>query len=192
MGILIDTLAQKYALQTPPLEVASGVRQTSNLDPVSQLAFNDASEADLTIEGMLDTREREVLTQLQGVCNARLFHFPLLPAEAATLMPHLEYELRESVLANIVATAASALEEFVLGDLFLKASDRNPEIYLARAMFYLGDQTQNKTGSAARTLGKSLAALQSLFAATATPQGKSNQLRASHFVREIVTEGEYR
>lgn len=152
MGILIEELERKFQEQEPPLGALAGIRQEVDLDPITELAFEDADEEDKHIAERLDAREGEALMDL----NVGRFPFPVSINQMAQAWPNRTPEQREAQLQYQIQTAAEAVEKFVLGDLLLKASKRNPAEYLERAYFYLGDPKTGKPGDAEKTLKKAV------------------------------------
>lgn len=195
MGVLIAELEDKYGAKNPPLEVEAGIRQETGLDARTQLAFANVEEMDIHIFERLTTHEKIALGALQSIAAKGRLFFPLPESDLVSLMPGYLPEQRDSVVANIMATAAEAIEQFTFGDLYMKASERNPAEYGAKAFHYLGDKSLGRKGAADITLERATLALQSLLqnADIAAPNGSSRQLRSTHFMRDWGEErGEYR
>jgi hypothetical protein len=191
MGILIDALASKYAAQSPPLEVAAGIRQQSELDPQSNLALADTDEMDAFINEKLSAREKEALGELGTAAMAGGYAWPFASQYWPLLMPGLDSDQRAAVLDNQTATAAESVEKYVLGDLFFKASHRNPEMFVNKYLQLLGDKSTGRKGEADLTLQKVKDSINGLLDNLGVGAGKSNVLKTAQMARKFAGSAEY-
>lgn len=191
MGVLIDTLTAKFAAQTPSLSLAAGIRQESGLTYDSNLAFASVEEMDAHTLELLDAYEGTALTTLNGATNPGGIYFPLPEGSLSALMPTFTSEQRAAIAANLTETAAEALQKYVLGELYLKASNRSPDLYLPKAVFYLGDKSLGRPGDADLTLKRVTDALTGLMANVGRGSSKGS-FGTTAMTRSATQTSEYR
>jgi hypothetical protein len=191
MGVLIDALTAKYAAQNPPLDVAAGIRQDTELDAESNLAMT-VSEMDAHILERLDAREKEVLGELQSAAATGNYFWPFPSQVWPNLMPAFDNAQRQAVTDNQLSTAADAVEDYVKGDLFFKASNRSPE-FGAKFVQLLGDKGMGRPGQADLKVAKVKAAILGLLSNIGKGQSeRSRRLRTAQMVRARSQCSEYR
>lgn len=191
MGVLIDILTARYAAQSPALEVAAGIRQSTELDAQTNLAMTVA-DMDAHILERLDAREKEVLGELQAAALTGNYFWPFPSETWPNLMPHFETAQRQAVMDNQLSTAADAVQEYVEGELFFKASHRSPE-YGPKYLQLLGDKGMGRPGQADLKVSKVKASILGLLANTGTGEvARSRKLKTAQFVRAKSERSEYR
>lgn len=188
MGVLIAALAAKFALTEPPLTVEAGIRQESQLDAASNLSLANVGEMDAFILERLTARENETLLALSN----GLFAFPAGSEYWPVAWPNRTDEQRAALAASQLQAAAEVVEKYVLGDLYLKAANREPDLYMPKALFYLGDKMTGRKGDADLALDRVVASVMNMGRDPIPSGTPSNTLKSSLLSRGTVNEDEYR
>lgn len=153
MASILQTLQSRYTTEdgdgsplTVPVQV--GVRQDSGLNP------QQVGEATLaTLDAYVLRRLQARAARIEGVANRLVgdYQWPFSPAHLAAAYPQQSAEERENTLRVQLETAADAVYQYVLGDLFGRAAPRDDR-YAGQRNTYLGNPDDpNDIGEAGRT-----------------------------------------
>jgi len=132
MDAILVALEDRYS----PLTVAASIRQEAS--SVTPLLLNLATIGDMDnfIDQRVGTRVDSVHLNIDSAAGN--FSWPFSVADLSSVYPTQRLDSRESISRMQISTAADAVTNYVLGDIYLRASKKDDR-FLDQAKYYLGD-----------------------------------------------------